>query len=102
MSKNESNRRPKEVIPVQTLRRIPHYHQILSELEQKGDVVSTEAVAHELAARDRRDSTRATAPLMLAPGAVYVDTTHLSIEEVEQVILRIVGDRTRKGADSQQ
>jgi len=72
------------------------------ELEQKGDVVSTEAVAHELAARDRRDSTRATAPLMLAPGAVYVDTTHLSIEEVEQVILRIVGDRTRKGADSQQ
>jgi redox-sensing transcriptional repressor len=29
--------KPKAIIPVQTLRRIPFYHQILSELEQKGE-----------------------------------------------------------------
>jgi len=29
--------KPKAVIPVQTLRRIPSYHQILSELEQRGE-----------------------------------------------------------------
>jgi cytidylate kinase len=60
------------------------------ELEAKGERVSPEAVARELAERDRRDSTRATAPLIEAPGAVRVDTTHLSIEEVEQVILGLI------------
>ncbi len=39
--------KPHEVIPVQTLRRIPHYHQILSELEQKGEqYVSSRYLAH--------------------------------------------------------
>jgi redox-sensing transcriptional repressor len=31
------HRKPKPSIPVQTLRRIPYYHQILSDLEQKGE-----------------------------------------------------------------
>jgi len=39
--------KPHDVIPVQTLRRIPHYHQILTELEQKGDqYVSSRYLAH--------------------------------------------------------
>jgi redox-sensing transcriptional repressor len=39
--------KPHEVIPVQTLRRIPHYHQILTELEQKGEqYVSSRYLAH--------------------------------------------------------
>ena len=39
--------KPHEVIPVQTLRRIPHYHQILTELEQKGEqFVSSRYLAH--------------------------------------------------------
>ncbi len=63
------------------------------ELEQKGEKVSAEQVARDLAERDRRDSTRATAPLVLAPGAVRVDTTPLSVEEVEQVILKLIQDR---------
>ncbi|MDH4180019.1 MAG: (d)CMP kinase [Armatimonadota bacterium] len=60
------------------------------ELEEKGETASPEDVARELAERDRRDSTRATAPLVQAPGAVRLDTTRLSIEEVEQVILGII------------
>lgn len=65
------------------------------ELEQKGEIVGAEDVARELAERDRRDSTRVTAPLLLAPGAVRVDTTQLSVEEVEQVILKLIGDTLR-------
>ena len=39
--------KPKSTIPVQTLRRIPYYHQILSELEQKGErFVSSKYLAH--------------------------------------------------------
>lgn len=47
MSSSEKPRKPQEVIPVQTLRRIPHYHQILLELEQKGEqFVSSRYLAH--------------------------------------------------------
>lgn len=47
MSSSDKTRPPQEVIPVQTLRRIPHYHQILLELEQKGEqYVSSRYLAH--------------------------------------------------------
>ncbi|GAB4174112.1 MAG: (d)CMP kinase [Terrimicrobiaceae bacterium] len=36
----------------------------------------------EIATRDRLDSGRARAPLVAAPGALVIDTSHLSIEEV--------------------
>jgi redox-sensing transcriptional repressor len=40
-------KKPKSTIPVQTLRRIPYYHQILSELEQKGEsFISSKYLAH--------------------------------------------------------
>jgi len=68
-------------------------HRRALELEQKGEAVSPEEVARELEERDRRDTTRATAPLVQAPGAVYVDTTGLTIEQVEQVILKLVRER---------
>jgi redox-sensing transcriptional repressor len=43
----EEPRKPKPTIPVQTLRRIPYYHQILSDLEQKGErFVSSKYLAH--------------------------------------------------------
>jgi redox-sensing transcriptional repressor len=47
LSRNAPARQPKDVIPVQTLKRIPHYHQILIELEQKGEqFVSSRYLAH--------------------------------------------------------
>jgi redox-sensing transcriptional repressor len=47
LSAKEKRPKPHEVIPVQTLRRIPHYHQILTELEQKGEqYVSSRYLAH--------------------------------------------------------
>jgi cytidylate kinase len=49
-----------------------------------GDVDEVEAAIIE---RDRRDSSRADSPLLEADGAVVVDTTGMSIEEVVERIL---------------
>jgi len=53
-----------------------------------------EQVAREIAERDRRDRTRAEAPLTQAPDADYLDTTRLSLEEVEEAILKLIRKRT--------
>ena len=65
------------------------------ELEQKGETVRAEEVAEQIRERDERDRTRAAAPLVQAPGAVYVDTTRLTPEEVEAVILNLIRESLR-------
>ena len=62
----------------------------LAELRQKGLSVSYEEVEREMRERDRRDSTRADSPLVCPPGAVVVDSTHLSPQEVEEAIVNQV------------
>jgi cytidylate kinase len=44
-------------------------------------------VAADLARRDRLDSTRAASPLSVAPGALVVDTTDRSVDEVVRAVL---------------
>ncbi len=56
-------------------------------------------IAEEIADRDRRDSTRPDSPLAQAPDAVYVDSTSLSLEEVEEAVLRLVRERISNGKD---
>ena len=51
--------------------------------------------------RDQRDSTRADAPLSQAPDAIYLDSTRLTIDEVEEAILKIVRQRVTNGKDFQ-
>ena len=63
------------------------------EMEEKGQPLDAGEVEREIRERDRRDSTRADSPLVRAPDAVYVDTTALGPDEVERVILEIVGKR---------
>jgi cytidylate kinase len=58
-----------------------------------------ETVAAEIEKRDRRDRTRAEAPLVQAPDAVYVDTTGMSIDDVEQALLKIIRERTSNGKE---
>jgi len=67
------------------------------ELQQKADAMDQNQVAHELQTRDRRDRTRAEAPLVQAPDAELVDTTKLSLEEAEHVILQLVRARISNG-----
>lgn len=38
-------------------------------------------IAEEIAERDRRDTTRATSPLICAPDAVYLDNSRMNLEE---------------------
>jgi CMP/dCMP kinase len=67
------------------------------ELQAEGSPVSVEAVAGEMQQRDQRDRTRTEAPLVQAPDAQLVDTTGLSLEEVEEVILRLIRSRISNG-----
>jgi cytidylate kinase len=71
----------------------------LAEDAGRGAAVSAESLAAEIRERDRRDSTRAEAPLTRAPDAVYVDSTGLSIDEVENTILQVVRTRFTNGKD---
>jgi cytidylate kinase len=56
-------------------------------------------VEEQLRARDQRDRARAESPLVQAPDAVYVDTTGLSIDEVEEALLKIIRDHTSNGRE---
>ena len=51
-------------------------------------------VLRDQALRDAQDSTRRHSPLQLAPGAVELDTTGLSVDEVVARIAELV-ERTR-------
>jgi cytidylate kinase len=71
----------------------------LEEVRAKGEAIAEGALAAQMEERDRRDSTRADAPLAQAPDAVYLDSTRRTIEEVEEAILRIVRSRVTNGKD---
>lgn len=61
-----------------------------------------DVVEQQIRERDQRDRGRAESPLVQAPDAVYVDTTGLTIEEVEAAILKIIRDRTSNGRERTQ
>jgi cytidylate kinase len=54
-------------------------------------------VARDIADRDQRDRTRAEAPLLQAPDATYLDTSHLAPDAVVEEILRLIRARTSNG-----
>jgi cytidylate kinase len=57
-----------------------------------GDPPELEEVMRDLAARDRQDENRAAAPLQVPPGAVVIDTTDLTVDEVvERCLAEIKG-----------
>ena len=70
-----------------------------AELAAKGQIISEEQLAGEMRERDQRDSTRADAPLCQAPDAVYFDSSGMTIEEVEEAMLRIVRARVTNGKE---
>ena len=51
------------------------------------------AVAEAIAARDRSDTTRTASPLTIAPDAVRIDTTTMSIDDVVSEVLALVRRR---------
>lgn len=65
-----------------------------SQTSQPRDVVS-----REIQERDERDRTRAESPLVQAPDAVYVDSSGLTVDEVEALLLKIIRERTSNGKE---
>ena len=69
------------------------------ELETRGLAADVNEIAMQIAERDRRDSTRAEAPMVQAPDAVYVDSSGLDADAVGDAILRVVRSRISNGKD---
>jgi CMP/dCMP kinase len=66
-----------------------------AELKARGVDVDFATVRAEIEARDAQDMTRALAPLRKAEGAIEVDTSELTIEQVVERMLAEVGRRRR-------
>jgi cytidylate kinase len=73
----------------------------LDESRAKGEAAVESVLAAQMKERDQRDSTRADAPLAQAPDALYLDSTGLSIEDVEEAILKMVRARVTNGKEYQ-
>lgn len=63
------------------------------QLKEKGLDVSLAALSREIAERDRRDSSRAVAPLVPASDALILDSTMLPIDDVVDQVLSAVSER---------
>jgi cytidylate kinase len=61
--------------------------------------VPPESLAQQIAERDDRDTHRAESPLMQAPDAVYLDSTGMTAEQVEEEILKLVRARISNGKE---
>jgi cytidylate kinase len=60
------------------------------ELLEKGEDVSLPALVEQVRARDERDMSRDASPLRPAEGAIVLDTSEMSIQEVTDTVLNIL------------
>jgi len=65
--------------------------------EERARRRAKEGSVDPVAERDRLDSTRATAPLMIAQGAMVIDTTHLDLNQVIAAVLAHLKESTPPG-----
>lgn len=68
-------------------------------LEENAD--HAKKIAEEMRQRDRRDSNRTASPLMAAPDAVILDSSHMSLEEVISAIEKLVDAKLSVSAPTQ-
>ncbi|KFL44492.1 cytidylate kinase [Lysinibacillus sp. BF-4] len=61
--------------------------------EQRGIASTLEELQVAIAERDRQDSEREASPLIQAPDALFLDTTHLSIDEAADEILTLAHNK---------
>ena len=66
-----------------------------AQYEKRGEHVDAEAMRREVEARDRVDTERAIAPLRPAPDAIVIDTDQLDVDQVVDVILRLIEERSK-------
>jgi cytidylate kinase len=68
------------------------------QLIEKGMSANLADLVQDMRARDARDSQRAVAPLVPAPDALLLDTTHMDVEEAVQAVLDHYHAQTKKPA----
>ena len=68
------------------------------ELKKRGSLLSLDRVLADIRARDERDSSRSTAPLVMANDAALLDTSFLSIEASVQRAIDLVDKQVRAKA----
>jgi cytidylate kinase len=66
-----------------------------AQYERRGERVDEEAMRKEVGERDRVDTERAVAPLRPAPDAVVIDTDRLDVDQVVDLILKHIAERTK-------
>ncbi|MEK4385403.1 (d)CMP kinase [Solibacillus sp. FSL W7-1464] len=64
-------------------------HRRFLDNERRGIPSTIESLQKEIALRDKLDSEREASPLIQAEDALFLDTTHLSIDEAAQEILKL-------------
>lgn len=67
----------------------------LKDLVDKGINITFEEVKEDLLRRDREDTSREEAPLKMSDGAVFIDTTKLTIEEQTELVIKEIGKKIR-------
>ncbi len=71
-------------------------HRRARELRARGEIVDEKTILREIMDRDAKDQSRAVGPLAIPDGAVVVDTTKLSMEEVvERIVTTVRPERTK-------
>jgi CMP/dCMP kinase len=68
------------------------------ELLEKEDLVDLDTVISNLKKRDEIDSTRTESPLIMAPDATLIDTTHVTIDEQVEEVIRLALGRLLRGS----
>jgi len=68
------------------------------EHQQKGDIIDLPRTLDEVHERDRRDSGRASSPLVRAKDAVLVDSTAMYPEEVARLVVLLAENQAAAGA----
>ena len=66
------------------------------EMQEKGIQMTYEEVLKNIQARDKNDKEKEVGALKIAEDSIYLDTTGLSIEEVKDRILNIIGQNYTK------
>ncbi|MBT3392920.1 MAG: (d)CMP kinase [Elusimicrobiaceae bacterium] len=65
------------------------------QLKEDGKSADFEKILESVCARDRRDTQRTVAPLRQAEDCIYIDTTNINLEQVEQKVLEIIEKNDR-------
>jgi cytidylate kinase len=71
----------------------------LKDLAEQAAPATRDQVLRDLRERDTRDRTRSESPLLQAPDAIYVDSTNQGIDEVEEMVLRLIRQRISNGKE---